>query len=141
MVVKGTGISGAPTQLTEVTIERVEALARAGLRQTSIAAIIFSLKNVAQWSDGGIRGEATPALNVTTAMSSKSKATAIGSRTNARLGSLLKRQRHRSVVHLAAEGSEGGKFGSEVLLPEVPRAVESGGGPSAFCCYPQIPAL
>ena len=113
MVVEGTGMSGNPTQLTEVAIERVEALARTGLRQISIAALlgigegawdsaiehqpevdaafrrgrasleqelaglliararegniaatIFGLKNVAQWSDGGIRGEAAPALNV-----------------------------------------------------------------------------
>ncbi len=114
MVVEGTGTQqGVPTRLTDVAIERVEALARTGLRQTSIAALlginehswdkakaaqpevafafqkgragleeelatmlvsmarkgniaacIFSLKNVANWSDGGIRGEAGPALQV-----------------------------------------------------------------------------
>ncbi len=113
MVVEGTGLSSAPTQLTGAGIERVEALARTGLRQVSIAALlgigedawdaanrhqsevaaafqrgragleeelagllvaqarkgniaatIFSLKNVANWSDGGIRGEAAPSLQV-----------------------------------------------------------------------------
>jgi hypothetical protein len=113
MVVEGTGLSGVPTRLTDVAIERVEALARTGLRQTSVAALlgisedawdrakeqqpevaaafqrgrasleeelagmlvaqarkgniaatIFALKNVANWSDGGIRGEQAPSLSV-----------------------------------------------------------------------------
>jgi hypothetical protein len=116
MVVEGTGIQGnkkSPCRLTSAGIERTEALARAGLRESAIAAllgvdkdawrsarkaqpevalafqqgragleeelagllitqarkgnipaIIFSLKNVANWSDGGIRGEAAPSLQV-----------------------------------------------------------------------------